>query len=165
MAKTTDIPVISFRAPAWLHDDIEQSARKGAAPPSRSRRQGLGGDNQGGGRMNRSCEHCGTKLSSMVRAHARFCSPAHRAAHHRHNPRARRPRVRFLTGATLDKTADPYSYVGIVPDEKRRGMYRLKRTDGSLSDMVNLTRARNALRESEERGINDPPVRAFLAGC
>jgi hypothetical protein len=32
-----------------------------------------------------------------------------------------------------------------VPDERFPGMYRLKRADGSLSDMVNLTRAKDAL--------------------
>jgi hypothetical protein len=33
----------------------------------------------------------------------------------------------------------------IVPDPKWPGMYRIKRADGSLSDMVNLSRARDAL--------------------
>ena len=35
-------------------------------------------------------------------------------------------------------------------DSKRPGMYRIKRPDGSLSDMVNLTRARDALRSFDE---------------
>jgi hypothetical protein len=35
---------------------------------------------------------------------------------------------------------------GIVPDAKWPGMYRLRLPDGSLSAMVNLTRARDALR-------------------
>jgi hypothetical protein len=30
-------------------------------------------------------------------------------------------------------------------------MYRLKRRDGRLSDMMNLTRARDALRAAQER--------------
>jgi len=34
---------------------------------------------------------------------------------------------------------------GIVPDEQYPGMYRLRLPDGSLSDMVNLTRAKDAL--------------------
>jgi hypothetical protein len=38
-------------------------------------------------------------------------------------------------------------YVTIVPDTAFPGMYRLKRTDGSLSDMVNLRRAKDALAE------------------
>jgi len=33
----------------------------------------------------------------------------------------------------------------IVPDSKWPGMYRVRRPDGSLSDMVNLTRAKDAL--------------------
>jgi hypothetical protein len=37
----------------------------------------------------------------------------------------------------------------IVPDLKWPGMYRIKRPDGSLSDMVNLTRARDALANHE----------------
>jgi hypothetical protein len=35
----------------------------------------------------------------------------------------------------------------IVPDEHWPGMYRIKRPDGSLSDIVNLTRAKDALAE------------------
>jgi len=38
----------------------------------------------------------------------------------------------------------------IVPDPKWPGMYRIKRPDGSLSDMVNLTRARDTLRSFDE---------------
>src|SRR5262249_40089890 len=33
----------------------------------------------------------------------------------------------------------------IMPDEHRRGMYRIRRPDGSVSDMVNVTRARDAI--------------------
>jgi hypothetical protein len=33
----------------------------------------------------------------------------------------------------------------IVPDAKYPSMYRLRRPDGSLSDMVNLSRAKDAL--------------------
>jgi hypothetical protein len=91
----------------------------------------------------RACEHCGGQLPLAARRHARFCCPAHRAAHHRTRS------VRFLSGATFDKSAAPY--VGIVSDAKCSGMYRLKRADGSLSDMVNLTRAREALASFAER--------------
>jgi hypothetical protein len=42
-------------------------------------------------------------------------------------------------------------YVAIVPDTAFPGMYRLKRTDGSFSDIVNLTRARDALAEVPRR--------------
>jgi hypothetical protein len=74
------------------------------------------------------CHQCGKPLPATARRHARFCSPAHRAAYHRASTAAKMARV-----------------VAIVPDERFPGMYRLKRTDGSLSDMVNLTRAKDAL--------------------
>jgi hypothetical protein len=38
----------------------------------------------------------------------------------------------------------------IVPDSKWPGMYRIRRPDGSLSDMANLTRCRDALRSFDE---------------
>jgi hypothetical protein len=53
-------------------------------------------------------------------------------------------RVRFPVVRARDKSAAG-AYVAIVPDERFPGMYRLKRTDGSLSDMVSLTRAEDAL--------------------
>jgi hypothetical protein len=86
---------------------------------------------------NRTCEHCGGQLPLAARLHARFCCPAHRAAHHRTRS------VRFLSGATFDKSAAPYV--------EWPGMYRVKRADGSLSDMVKLTRAREALASFAER--------------
>jgi hypothetical protein len=39
----------------------------------------------------------------------------------------------------------------IVPDGNYPGMYRLRLPDGSLSDLVNLTRARDALAEFRGR--------------
>jgi hypothetical protein len=92
---------------------------------------------------NRACEHCGRQLPLATRRHARFCCSAHRAAHNRTRS------VNFLRGATFDNSAAPY--VGIVRDAKWPGMYRLKRADGSRSDMVNLTRAREALASFAER--------------
>jgi hypothetical protein len=45
----------------------------------------------------------------------------------------------------------------IVPDEKWPGMYRIRRPDGTVTDMVNLTRARDALRSWDEAlGMNTP---------
>jgi hypothetical protein len=38
----------------------------------------------------------------------------------------------------------------IVPDEHWPGMYRIRRADGSLSDMANLTRCHDALRSFDE---------------
>ena len=105
------------------------------------------------------CHHCGVPLRATARRHARFCSPAHRrAAHRARYGDTRRARARFLTGRALDKTAAPY--VGIVPDEKWPGMYRLKRADGTLSDMVNLTRAM-----ALEFGPESVRVNAVLPGA
>jgi hypothetical protein len=53
-------------------------------------------------------------------------------------------RARFLGAADSKKPAAAV-YVAIAADERFPGMYRLKRADGSLSDMVNLTRAKDAL--------------------
>src|SRR5262249_1109198 len=101
----------------------------------------------------RICHQCGKPLPVTARRHARFCSPAHRAAHHRSSTIADRlPRVRFLTRAGRDNPAAlAPSYVAIVPDTAFPGMYRLKRTDGTFSDIVNLTRAQDALAEIRGR--------------
>jgi hypothetical protein len=45
----------------------------------------------------------------------------------------------------------------IVPDAKWLGMYRIRRPDGSLTDMVNLARAKDALRSLDERRIGRVP--------
>jgi|SRR5262245_27155954 len=95
--------------------------------------------------MTTACQQCGEPLPASARRHARFCSPAHRrAACRAHTPDPRRVRARFL-GAADSKKPAAAAYVAIVPDERFPGMYRLKRADGSLSDMVNLTRAKDAL--------------------
>ena len=96
------------------------------------------------------CHQCGKPLPATARRHARFCSPAHRAAYHRFSTAAKMARVRFPVARTRDKSAAG-AYVAIVPDKRFPGMYRLKRTDGSFSDMVNLTRARDALAEIRRR--------------
>jgi hypothetical protein len=59
-------------------------------------------------------------------------------------------RVRFPVAPTRDKAAPP-AYIAIMADNRFPGMYRLKRTDGSFSDMLNLTRARDALAQSRGR--------------
>src|SRR5262249_53018383 len=78
----------------------------------------------------------------MRQAVASDCSAP--AAYHRFSTAAKMAPVRFPEARTRDKSAAG-AYVAIVPDERFPGMYRLKRTDGSLSDMVNLTRAKDAL--------------------
>jgi len=97
------------------------------------------------------CQQCGKPLPATARRHARFCSPAHRAAHHRSSIADRLPRVRFLTGAGRDDPAAMVPYVAIMRDTAFPGMYRLKRTDGLFSDMVNLARARDALAQIRAR--------------
>jgi hypothetical protein len=46
---------------------------------------------------------------------------------------------------------------GVVPDEVYRGMFRIRLPGGGLSGMVNLTRARDALRT-----LNSGPSRGAL---
>jgi len=92
------------------------------------------------------CHQCGKPLPATARRHARFCSPAHRAAYHRSSIATGMARVRFPVAPTRGQAAPP-AYIAIVADNRFPGMYRLKRTDGSFSDMVNLTRARDALAE------------------
>jgi len=96
------------------------------------------------------CHQCGKPLPATARRHARFCSPAHRAAYHRSSIAAGMARVRFPVAPTRDK-AGPPAYIAGVADNRFPGMYRLKRSDGSLSDMVNLTRASDALAQSRGR--------------
>src|SRR5262245_9714101 len=103
-----------------------------------------------GGMSDAICHQCGKPLPATARRHARFCSPAHRAAYHRFSTAAKMARVRFPVARTRDKSSAG-AYVAIVPDERFPGMYRLKCTDGSLSDMVNLTRAKDALAAMHER--------------
>ena len=98
----------------------------------------------------RVCEHCREPLASSARIHARFCSSAHRrAAHRARNPDPRRVRARFLAGRSHEKTVTA-AYTAIVPDKRFPGMFRLKRADGTLSDIVNLSRAKDALRGFDE---------------
>jgi len=54
----------------------------------------------------------------------------------------------------------------IVQDDRHPSMWRVRRSDGSLSDMLNVTRARDAARSMalgilnrEERPRAAPPVR------
>jgi hypothetical protein len=67
-----------------------------------------------------------------------------------------RPKIsqRFQYAAAPKKTVSgPRSLPpGIVPDKHYPGMYRLRLPDGSLSDIVNLTRAKDALAALRECG-------------
>ena len=57
----------------------------------------------------------------------------------------------------------------IVPDGQWPDMWRVKRPDGSVTDMVNLSRARDAAKailltalNSQETGLDGPPVHSTL---
>jgi len=111
------------------------------------------------------CAACGA-LFRPLRSTARFCGPRCRKAAQRARDRGtpvRVPATRPGVGqdAVLSVTApigmprwqNPRSVTlkapkinpRIVPDPKWPWMYRIKRPDGSLTDMTNLTRAKEAL--------------------
>jgi hypothetical protein len=117
--------------------------------------------------MQTQCLHCGKHFTAR-RHTARFCSGAHRLAAHRRSPisgPARAPTVALDAFISVTGTQDTHSRDRgnnqgdvtlttqqprgldrrIVPDAKWPGMYRIRRPDGSLTDMVNLTRAKEAL--------------------
>jgi hypothetical protein len=126
--------------------------------------------------MNVACQNCGRTLASR-RSTARYCGGACRTAAQRKRDRGlpveRAPRlVARLPCASLALQAPPVLSPAhnsadvtltrqqiwasksaqkldrrIVPDAKWPGMYRLRLPDGSLTDMVNLTRAKDALAE------------------
>jgi hypothetical protein len=117
--------------------------------------------------MNIACSTCGLQFRSR-RSTARFCGPRCRVAAKRTRDRGT-PLTRAATrrsvapDAVLSVTAPVRKSEGqkpqsvtlrreaakldprIVPDPIWPGMYRIRRPDGSLSDMVNLTRAKDAL--------------------
>jgi hypothetical protein len=118
------------------------------------------------------CSACGVPLTAR-RSTARFCSPRCRKTAQRARDRGRPIEVVVTRpGVGKDAVFSVTARVGmpegqnrqsvtlnrkppkldprIVPDPKWPGMYRIKRPDGSLSDMVNLTRARDALRSFDE---------------
>jgi hypothetical protein len=111
------------------------------------------------------CSHCGIEFRPLRRS-ARFCSSACRVASHRatdcnansatHRP-SEAPQAsqnssgRHWTSSepknahTAEKPLSVTRGFAIVPDAKWPGMYRIRRPDGSLSDTMNLTRAKDAL--------------------
>ena len=72
---------------------------------------------------------------------------------------------RLIVGGRNDPSA------GIVPDDHWPGMWRVKRPDGSLTDMVNRSRARDAAGNpaygvKQSRNRYRAPARAFAGrGC
>jgi hypothetical protein len=117
--------------------------------------------------MSATCPACGSQFRPQ-RSTARYCGPRCRKATQRARDRGR-PIEMVVTrpgvgqGAVLSVTVTPGPSNDqkpksvtlrrkprkldprIVSDPKWPGMYRLRRRDGSLSDMVNLSRAKDAL--------------------
>jgi hypothetical protein len=117
--------------------------------------------------MSATCLACGSPFRPQ-RSTARFCGPRCRVAAQRTRNRgipigtaATRPSaaadavLSVTTPVSLSegqkrqnvtlRRKPPKLDPRIVPDPKWPGMYRVRRPDGSLSDMVNLTRAKDAL--------------------
>jgi hypothetical protein len=110
------------------------------------------------------CSACGLPFRPH-RSTARFCSSRCRLINHRASALKRparpvgEPADAFVSvsgppspSATLPKKRETLRAPrpkqlprGVVRDERYSNMYRLVRPDGSLSDMVNLTRAKEAL--------------------
>ncbi len=59
-------------------------------------------------------------------------------------------------GETLRLGAQGRKLVEVVPDAKWPGMWRVRSLDGSLSDMVNLTRAKDAALSAALRVLGQP---------
>jgi hypothetical protein len=119
--------------------------------------------------MSATCPACGVQFRPQ-RSTARFCGPRCRKATQRARDRGApfraamtRPGVGLeavLSVATTTGTSEgqksqsvtlrrkpPKLDPRIVPDPKWPGMYRIRRRDGSLTDLVNLTRTKDALAE------------------
>jgi hypothetical protein len=115
--------------------------------------------------MEAACSNCG-KAFRPVRTSARYCGPTCRVAAHRktdcnanstpHSPLEAPPASQNSSGvhrasfepkntSVAAKTLSVTRGFAIVPDAKWPGMYGLRRPDGTPTDMVNLTRAKDAL--------------------
>ena len=122
-------------------------------------------------RAETTCAECGRCFTPRLST-ARYCSSRCRLLRHR----ASRPAMPARGGETADgaflsvsgyPTTQPRGNGigetlrapqaralprGIVPDANWPGMYRVQLADGTLSDMLNLTRARDLLRIVEGAG-------------
>ena len=63
---------------------------------------------------------------------------------------------RTLQYSSLHYGSAKHPVAEVVPDKAYPGMWRIRHPDGSLSDMANLTRAKDAAMAIAERG---PPAR------
>jgi hypothetical protein len=116
------------------------------------------------------CARCGQPFTSR-RSTARYCGPTCRVAAHRKTDcnanlapenAAGGPPVRQNCSKVYPErsapnnapmTSKPLSITrgyAIVADSKWPGMYRIRKPDGTLTDMVNLIRAKDALRSYRE---------------
>jgi hypothetical protein len=116
----------------------------------------------------RLCEGCQEPLLPQRRRSARFCSPACRVASFRRrtsvtHAQTSKPTARVLrrsagTSTVAHAAKRPAAVLrervtlsrvraaDIEPDKRWPGMWRVRFADGSLSDMVNRTRAHDVLR-------------------
>src|SRR5215813_14254957 len=117
--------------------------------------------------MSATCPACGSQFRRQ-RSTARYCGPRCRKATQRARDRgmlinvaATRPGVgadavlSVTTPLGMSEGQKPQSVTlrrkppkldpRLIPDPKWPGMYRIRRRDGSLSDMMNLPRAKDAL--------------------
>ena len=101
------------------------------------------------------CPHCQTEFTPK-RSTARYCGPTCRVAGHRRPAEPARGAIFSVTGhpttqphvSAPDVTLRrPNLSAGIVPDANWAGMYRIRLPDGGLSDMFNLTWAKDAYDE------------------
>jgi hypothetical protein len=103
------------------------------------------------------CAHCGGQFKPRRRS-ARFCGDTCRKRASRGAPTAPKKGANAFLSVTglrgIPQTTKPVFVTlrppkalpnPIVPDGQWPGMYRLSLPQGSLSDMVNLTRAKDAL--------------------
>ena len=121
-------------------------------------------------RNNFLCCHCGAEFKPLRRS-ARFCSSTCRVAAHRkpdcnansatHTPAEAAPalqngsrvhaaRPKQINAPTAEKSLSVTRGFAIVPDARWQGMYRIRRPDGTLTETVNLMRAKDALRALDE---------------
>ena len=122
--------------------------------------------------MSATCRTCGLQFRPQ-RSTARFCSSRCRKISQRARDRGTPVKVAATRpGVGLDAVLSVTTTIGmserqkpesvtlkrkppkldprIVPDSKWPGMYRIRRPDGSLSDMANLIRCRDAHRNFDE---------------
>jgi hypothetical protein len=110
------------------------------------------------------CHQCG---EPAPRRNARYCSNRCRQAAYRARQPVtdcgrRGPAVRSIKSSA--STADtPNKKTGVaryrlVPDGRWPGMWRIRRPDGTLTDMVNLTRAKDALLHLIDGGAPSAPA-------